>query len=164
MRHDSRKSLVRVGVPLKLSWALTVHKSQGLTCKEGVVVDMTVVKAGRNPIATPGIAFVAWTRAVTWSHVAFRSLPPLEQFMAIRNRPEFKRRQEFEEWADGKHDELMLKRGITPEKELQSAILSHRPVCRARQSCGSVQACPWRVRLGGVICNAVQHARAHVRS
>ena len=163
VRHDSRKSLVRVGVPLKLSWALTVHKSQGLTCKEGVVVDMTVVKAGRNPIATPGIAFVAWTRAVTWSRVAFRSLPPREQFMAIRNRPEFKRRQEFEEWADGKHDELMLKRGITPEKELQSAILSHRPVCRARQSCGSVQACAWRVHLG-VIRNAVQHARAHVRS
>jgi hypothetical protein len=164
VRHDSRKSLIRLGIPLKLSWALTVHKSQGLTCKEGVVVDMTVVKGGRNPIATPGVAFVAWTRAETWSRVAFRSLPPLQQFMDIRKRPEFKRRQDFEEWADGQHDELMLKRGITRENELHSAILSHRPVCRACHSCGSVQACAWRLRLGVIRDASLQHARAHVRS
>jgi hypothetical protein len=58
----------------------------------------------------------------------------------------------------------MLKRGITRENELHSAILSHRPVCRARHSCGSVQACAWRLRLGVIRDASLQHARAHVRS
>ena len=156
VRHETRKTQFRVGMPLKLCWALTVHKSQGLTCKEGIVVDLSQADAnGRNPIAAAGVAFVAWTRAVTWSRVAFRSLPTLANFIAIRQGPQFQRRQEFEAWADTKHDELMTKRGVTADDELKRAILSYRIVCRTAVDAGigpGVRvACPY-ARGHGVAC------------
>ena len=121
VQNEKNKALSRVAIPLKLCWALTVHKSQGLTCGEGVVVDLSVTKGSRNPIATPGVAFVAWTRATSWPRVAFRALPPLSSFLDIRKRPDFLRRAEFEKWADEQHDATMNKHGVTPETELRRA-------------------------------------------
>ena len=42
VRHQRMKSLTRVGIPLRLSWALTFHKSQGIIAKEGCVVSFAV--------------------------------------------------------------------------------------------------------------------------
>lgn len=124
VQNEKNKALSRVAIPLKLCWALTVHKSQGLTCGEGVVVDLSVTKGSRNPIATPGVAFVAWTRATSWPRVAFRELPKLSSFLDIRKRPDFLRRAEFEKWADEQHDATMKEHGVTPETELSRAAPS----------------------------------------
>ena len=42
-------------LPLKVSWALTIHKTQGLTCENGLIVDIAKCKR-------PGSAYVAVSR------------------------------------------------------------------------------------------------------
>ena len=102
--HNERnKRYTRTGLPLRLWWALTVHKAQGLTCPESVLVDLTTARPGRNPVATAGLAFVAWT----WTRMAIHSLPPLGDFLVVRQSPDFKRREAFEAWADEACDAYM---------------------------------------------------------
>ena len=66
-----------------------------------------------------GVAFVAWTRATTWSKVAFQSLPALEEFLAVRMSKEFQVRETFEMEADALHDAFLRRRGVTEEAQLQ---------------------------------------------
>ena len=66
MQGMNRKQHWRVGLPLRLCWALTVHKCQGLTCHEGCIVNLETAKP-RNPVASMGLAFVAWTRVTTFA-------------------------------------------------------------------------------------------------
>ena len=76
--HQQEKQGVKLGkrwrmqLPLRLAWCLTVHKSQGLTCKEGIVVDLSVSTPNRVAAAAPGVAFVAFTRVTDWLRMGFR--------------------------------------------------------------------------------------------
>ena len=73
-----------------------------------------------NAASKPGLAFVGWTRATTWAKVAFHSLPPLEDFLAIRLQTEFKVRAAFEASADALHDDLLSKRGVSEEMHIRA--------------------------------------------
>ena len=119
VRSDSSKQLLRVGLPLKLAWALTVHKSQGITSFDGTVISFEGARMPR-PVATVGWAFVAWTRATSWKRVAFRSLPPVDDFLAVRQRKEFQARSLFEAKADSLHDLFLREAGISAEDHLQA--------------------------------------------
>jgi hypothetical protein len=103
VRHERRKSSCRLGLPLRLSWAMTVHKSQGITAKEGVIIDFQVSKS-RNPVASAGLAFVALTRAESFTRVAFKNMPSFHSFLAPRTSKEFGNRQSYEksaaEWSE----------------------------------------------------------------
>ena len=90
------------------AFAMTIHKSQGITAHEGSI----------------GLAFVAWTRATTFKKVAFQSIPPLEDFVAVRLSREFQLREEFETKADDFHDAFLKSRGIAQDKHL-AAHLEH---------------------------------------
>ena len=74
----------------------------------------------RNAVSQPGLAFVGWTRATTWARVAFQSLPPLEDFIAVRLQQAFKARAEFEASADKLHDSFLHRRGITEDMQIQA--------------------------------------------
>ena len=74
VRHDRQKSLERLQLPLVLAWGMTIHKSQGLTFPDGVVVDFKHAPNTR-PLSTVGLGFVAMSRATHWERQAFRASP-----------------------------------------------------------------------------------------
>ena len=118
--HEVRKGLHRTGIPLKLSWALTVHKCQGLNCPEGCVVNFQVSGGHRNPVSSPGLAFVAFTRVQTWERLAFQNLPAFGDFLQILASKQFQARAAFELEADRRHEVFLdEKHGITAEQEVQ---------------------------------------------
>ena len=65
-----------------------------------------------RPVTRPGLAFVAWTRVAQFKKIGFRRLPPLEDFIAVRQQLDFKQRCAFEVRADALHDELLARRGV----------------------------------------------------
>ena len=61
-------------------------------------------------VSRMGLAFVAWTRSTSWERMAFVSL---------RFAKEFRARESFEAWADGRHDSLLAARGLDEGQHIQ---------------------------------------------
>ena len=61
-------------LPLTLAWAITIHKSQGLT------LDRATIELGASDFA-PGMAFVAISRIKTLNGLAFRTWFPLQRLL-----------------------------------------------------------------------------------
>ena len=86
---------------------------------------------GRAPVAKLGMAFVAWTRATSWSRMCFHKLPPFADFLAARLTREFSARADFEHKADVLFVKLLERRGMSAEalvaqheKNLQATTLA----------------------------------------
>ncbi len=114
VRSKRSQAVVRATIPLRLAWALTIHKSQGITAQEGAIVSFDGC-SGRAPVAKLGLAFVAWTRATSWSRMAFHKLPPFADFLAARLTREFSARADFEHKADALFAKLLERRGTSQE-------------------------------------------------
>ena len=115
-----RPRLSRVQFPLRLCYAMTIHKSQSLTAPEGTVLSF---KSKRNVAKVAGLAYVGCTRATTWARQAFRGVPQLQDFLAVRLTSDFKRRERFEAWADEAHEATMLSMAVTEEAEMDAHVL-----------------------------------------
>ena len=63
------QSLSRTQIPLTLAWAITIHKSQGLTLTK-VVIDL-----GEKDFS-PGLSFVAISRVKSFKGLAFHTHSP----------------------------------------------------------------------------------------
>ena len=113
-QHKTLQWVTRASLPLRLAWALTIHKSQGITTHEGSIVSFDGC-SGRAPVAKLGLAFVAWTRATKWGRMAFHKLPPFADFLAARLTREFSARAEFEQQADAMFLKLLERRGTSHE-------------------------------------------------
>ena len=106
VRHKRTKQWLRVQLPLVLAWGLTIHKSQGLTFHDGVLVDFAH-QPSYQPVQNMGLAFVAMSRTTAWSKQAFRNLPCLWEFRKVLQQNLFKWRSKFETRMDALHDATM---------------------------------------------------------
>ena len=136
VRHKTLQSLTRAGIPLRLAWALTIHKSQGITAHEGCIVSFAGCR-GPNPVGKLGMAFVAWARVTNWASMAFHKLPPLTDFLSARLTKDFFARAEFESKADAMFARLLERRGTSPEALL--AEHEHRPLADLHALCGALE-------------------------
>ena len=93
-------------LPLVLAWGMTIHKSQGLTFAEGVLVDVAH-NGSYQPLETMGLAFVAMSRCRDWLRQGFRRLPSFWEFRRVLQQPLFQWRASFEQRMDTLHDATM---------------------------------------------------------
>ena len=72
--------MTRLQFPVVAGFAMTVNKAQGLTIKEGVVIQLLGGRRFR-PNAKHGLPFVAFTRSESFAMTAFKNLPPWNDFI-----------------------------------------------------------------------------------
>ena len=65
-------------LPLKLAWAVTIHKSQGLT------LDKVVIDVGKKEFSC-GLTFVACSRVRKMTDILFTPPFPLQRLISIAN-------------------------------------------------------------------------------
>ena len=94
LSHKENTRMTRSQFPVVAGFAMTVNKAQGLTLKEGVVINLKGSSRFR-PAAKHGLPFVAWTRSESFAMTAFKNLPPWSDFVKGRESDMLRMRQHF---------------------------------------------------------------------
>ena len=94
--------MTRTQFPLVAGFALTVNKAQGLTIKEGVVINL---RGGPRfkPASKHGLPFVAFTRSPSFALTAFKNLPGWNEFAKGRESSMLRQRLQFQKTLEELH-------------------------------------------------------------
>ena len=114
MKEGTR--MTRQQFPIVAGFALTINKSQGLTVKEGVVINL----AGGpkyKPAAKHGLPYVAWTRSESFAMTAFVNLPSWTDFQKGRQSEMLQMRWRFTEKLRRLHRTTMAKHSSMKTEE-----------------------------------------------
>ena len=102
----NEKHWTREQFPVTAGYALTVNKAQGLTIKEGVVINLR--SGARFKAASKhGLPFVAFTRSESFAMTAFKNLPPWDDFEKGVDSDMLRMRKRFTEMLERKHTDTM---------------------------------------------------------
>ena len=99
---DYQGSQSRTQFPIVAGFAMTINKSQGLTIKEGVVVNLQGTSRFR-PASLHGLPFVALTRSESFAMTAFKNIPPLDDFLKGLQSPMLQSRKKFDRRLEEMH-------------------------------------------------------------
>lgn len=105
---DYKGSDSRTQFPLAAGFALTINKSQGLTIKEGVVINLQGTPKYK-PAAKHGLPFVAFTRSESFAMTAFKCIPSLDEFLQGVNSEMLHKRRDFDKHLAKLHRQTMAK-------------------------------------------------------
>ena len=92
---------------------------QGIAAQDGTITSCAGSR-NSNVVSESGLALVGWTRPTSWARVAFRSPPPLEDFIAMRLQPDYRARADLESLAKDLHDGFLRRRGITENMQFHT--------------------------------------------
>ena len=82
--HSDKPWLSRTQLPIKLCYVITINKSQGLSISRPTTIDLNppTPTSKFKPIRIRGMCFVAATRITSRDNLAFKNLPPYQEFQA----------------------------------------------------------------------------------
>ena len=115
--------MTRTQFPVLAGFALTVNKAQGLTIKEGVVINLQGSKRFR-PASKHGLPFVAFTLSENFAMTAFKQLPPFNDFLKGKECPMLRMRKAFNDKLMALHRKTLAKLGTmgTAEAVVRAAM------------------------------------------
>ena len=110
--HDDKPWLSRRQVPLRLAYAITFNKSQGMSLARPTILDLSAPTSTSKykPIRIRGMAFTGATRVSEKKYLAFRNLPNFEEFQQLMSSSSFQERV--------KHDKAMRLAHVRTLREL----------------------------------------------
>ena len=152
--HNSGVQCSRLQLPLKLAWAVTIHKSQGLTLNK-VVIDL-----GKREFSC-GLTYVACSRVRQMSDLLFSPPFPFQRLSCLANSQRLHNRQ--------LEDQRLLSLNNTPPTSydptstLLSPLLSAPPPLSPGNSPPPTPTppCTWTARYTMDDCNSLYHNNFH---
>jgi len=148
MHKDKR--ITRTQFPVVAGYALTVNKAQGLTIKEGVVINLEGSKRFR-PASKHGLPFVAFTRSESFAMTAFKNLPPWQDFVKGRESSMLRMRLDFTASLQKMHERTLKMHSAmkTPAQEEEALVAWRRlQANKKRRHEGPLLPCPACDTLG----------------
>ena len=118
--YKEGSKMLRTQFAVVAGWALTVNKAQGLTIKEGVVINLAGSQRFR-PAGKHGLPFVAFTRSEGFAMTAFKNLPPWNDFVKGRSSDLLRQRLAFEKRLMIMHSRTLRKYSNTDSAEAEDA-------------------------------------------
>ena len=110
--------MMRTQFPVVAGFALTVNKAQGLTIKEGTVINLAGSKRFR-PASKHGLPFVAFTRSESFATTAFKNLPPWDDFAQGYDSDMLRMRLEFTSRLEEMHQRTLAKHSAMKTRGMQ---------------------------------------------
>jgi hypothetical protein len=116
MKEGTR--MTRTQFPVVAGFAMTVNKAQGLTMKEGVVINLKGSSRFR-PASKHGLPFVAFTRSESFAMTAFKDLPPWGDFVKGKDSDMLRMRLDFQHRLQNLHTRTLARHSEmkTPAEE-----------------------------------------------
>ena len=135
--------MTRTQFPVVAGFALTVNKAQGLTIKEGIVINLVGSKRFR-PASKHGLPFVAFTRSESFAMTTFKNIPPWQDFVKGKDSDMLRMRLDFTRWLETLHQRTLAKHSDlkTPEHEQMPYDFWRQGQAKRHKTDGPLMPCP----------------------